>query len=332
MPLQREAPVDPLVLGVELVQAILLLERAADRGLLGSGGVGIARRAARRGRASRQLAGREIAEAETVDIGLVRLGVVTRIGNIGQNAEGIVGEGVAEQDAAGRNDFLGVFLPGARHGGGKPHAGVIERLGEQDVDGRADRVGADSDVRRLHHVQLADEIGAYGAEVDRAATGRRRDAATVKEGFVEVPAEAANRDAGRFAACAVALDRHAGQALQRGRDVRVREFADVFRRNGIHDPDRIALDVQVALERSADAGDDDVFFGCRGGSLRRVLCVSWRSDNRQTRRADQEKAAQPPSLRAIRLCPRPVHFHVSLSVSDRLFIWRRHVRPIGAAF
>jgi hypothetical protein len=66
------------------------------------------------------------------------------------------------------------------------------------------------------------------------------------------------------------LDRHARQALQRRRDVRVGEFTDIFRGDDVDDARRGTLDVEVALERAAKAGDDDVRL-VRGVALADVL-------------------------------------------------------------
>src|SRR3546814_11548359 len=76
--------------------------------------------------------------------------------------------------------------------------------------------------------------------------------------LVEVAAEAAHGDALRFAPRARALDRHARQALQRRRDVRIGKLADILRRDRVDHAGGIALDVEIALQRAADAGDDEI--------------------------------------------------------------------------
>jgi hypothetical protein len=60
--------------------------------------------------------------------------------------------------------------------------------------------------------------------------------------------------------------------LQRGRDVRVRELANVFRGDHVDHAGRLALHVQVALQGTDEAGDDDLLeiLGL-GGAGRRGL-------------------------------------------------------------
>jgi len=72
--------------------------------------------------------------------------------------------------------------------------------------------------------------------------------AAVIQGIDEAAAETADADAGGFTTLARTLDRNARQTLQRRCDVRIREFADIFSRDRVHDTRRIALDVEVALQ------------------------------------------------------------------------------------
>src|SRR6185437_661117 len=105
--------------------------------------------------------------------------------------------------------------------------------------------GRQLDVGRLVHAKLADKVGADRSEVDAAVTSRGRNVAAVIERVDKVLAEAADADAARVAAVAVALDGNAGQALHRGRDVRIRELADGLGRNRIDDARGVALDVEI---------------------------------------------------------------------------------------
>src|SRR5690606_26473991 len=95
-----------------------------------------------------------------------------------------------------------------------------------NVDGCADGVRRHRDVRRLVDRQRADEVRADRAEVNRATARGGREPTAVHQRLVEVAAKAANGDAVRFAASAIALDRNARQALKRGRDVRIGEVTD----------------------------------------------------------------------------------------------------------
>src|SRR3546814_4588662 len=55
----------------------------------------------------------------------------------------------------------------------------------------------------------------------------------------------------------LAVDRDAGDALQRFGEVGVGEFADILGRDGIDDALRIALDIGRCRKAGADTGDDD---------------------------------------------------------------------------
>ena len=97
---------------------------------------------------------------------------------------------------------------------------------------------------------------------------------TVNQGVVEIAAKAADRHPICVAALAGALDRHAWNSLHRGRDVRIGELADVFGGDRIHYTRSITLGVQIALKRSANAGDDNWL---RSIGLVRCLLFSWRN-------------------------------------------------------
>ena len=271
MPLQRDAAVDALVLGPLLFGAILLREPAGQGAAVAGCGCGAGGRVAGRGRAAGELARREVAARPTRHEDAVGIGITAGIDKARQNAERIIGKGIADQRAERRHDMAGAVLKRARGADSGAEAGVVERLGELDVDGRADRTGRQRDVRRLQDANAANEVRTDGAEVDLATAGRGRDAATVIQRRVEVAAKAANRDAGRLTACTGPLDRDAGQALERCRDVRIGKFANVFRRDRVDDTGRGALDVEVALQGAAQAGDDDVGGRRLAGGRRAVI-------------------------------------------------------------
>ena len=133
----------------------------------------------------------------------------------------------------------------------------------------ADGAAGQRRVGRLQHVNFADEIGADRAEVEGAITGARGNLAAVVKGLVEGRAEAADGDfggvaRGRHGAHAgqrtdPAADGHARDALDGGGEVGIGKLADVFGGDRVDHAHRIALDVEAALQRSADAGDHDCF-------------------------------------------------------------------------
>ncbi|MCY1172749.1 hypothetical protein D9M73_128920 [compost metagenome] len=316
MPLQRDAPVIAFVLGAVLLVNILLREPADHRlaiagvGIGGAFGVAGWRATGRSG--ALQLARRVIAALPAVHADTVGVGIAARVDEVGQHAERAIGKGVAQQHAAGRNDLARAILDRARNAGRQTEPRMIERLGKFDIDGRADRARGQRYVGRLEDAQAADEIGTDGREIDLAVAGRGRDPTTIIQRGVEVAAKAADGDAGGFAACARTLDRHARQALQRGRDVRIGEFADVFGRDGVDHASGRTLDVEVALERAAQTRDDNVLADLVGGggvgrrsSLRRyhlrgldILGVAGlrcsrvcQSEREQARSANQDKFA-----------------------------------------
>src|ERR1051326_8734211 len=71
--------------------------------------------------------------------------------------------------------------------------GIVEGLGKFDIDGAADGASRQCRVRRLHHIHLADEIRADGAEIEDTAGGAGNLAAIVKR-FNELGTQAANGD------------------------------------------------------------------------------------------------------------------------------------------
>ena len=76
-----------------------------------------------------------------------------------------------------------------------------------------------------------------------------------------------------FAAVA-AGERDARDALHQFRQVGIGEFADVLRNDAVDRGGFLPLLVERAVERCAEAGDDDVFAGQRlglGGIIRRLL-------------------------------------------------------------
>src|SRR5690606_10517366 len=183
------------------------------------------------------------------------------------DAEALVGEGAAEDAGV----FAGprVALHRARQVAGR---GVVHALdaevgdrpafqlpGGLDVDGRADAAGGRGRAAGLVNLHACDCLGRQVGEVERARVGGvgGLDAGgghlpAVEQHQVEVGADAAHCDLGAFAHRAV--DRHAGNALQRFGQVGIGELADVLGNDAVDDAGRIALEVHRRLQAAADAG------------------------------------------------------------------------------
>ena len=174
-----------------------------------------------------------------------------------QGDVGVIGVGLLIVDAAGQ----------ARNG----EAVEVEGTAGLHVD-LAGKAGLDLVGRaRLVDVNPADEVCRHVLQ-RKGLTGGGEDVATIERG--QGVGQAANRNAGRFAARAVG-DLHARHALQRFDDVIVGQLADVFRHDRIDDLGRLLAHVEGADDRRAHAGDDDVrdfLVGLRrgGGSGRSV--------------------------------------------------------------
>src|SRR5690606_13537567 len=122
----------------------------------------------------------------------------------------------------------------------------------------------------------SDLAGTDAADLQAAAaeTVGTRDLAAVEGDQIEARAEATRGDLGAFAVAA--LDRDAGDALQRLGKVGVRELADVLGADRVDDTGGVALDVHRVLEAVAQPRDDD---GVERGSIARGL----RLDRKSTR-------------------------------------------------
>src|SRR5690606_6542189 len=133
---------------------------------------------------------------------------------------------------------------------------AVERLAGDDVDRCADAARGDRSARGLVDHELADTFRGDVGEVERTgragdeiavlvlpdrgdARGRHRAAV---EGD-EVVARTETTDSHARAFTVDAIDRHAGDALERFREVGVGELADVFGGNAVDDTRRIALEV-----------------------------------------------------------------------------------------
>src|SRR5690606_28383289 len=121
--------------------------------------------------------------------------------------------------------------------------------------------------------------------VRRSAVSRGRDRFhAVQADAGELRAETAHRD--RAALAGVALDRDAGNALQRFGEILVGEFGDVLGDDHVHRAGRVALLVERLVERGAQAGDDDLV--AARGRVARLLRLDRRNRQRRERRAARQ--------------------------------------------
>src|SRR6185295_9128256 len=99
-----------------------------------------------------------------------------------------------------------------------------------------------------------DALRASGGRVARdGADVRRRKLAAIQRHEIEAGAEAAHRDGAAFAVDTV--DGHAGDALQRLREIGVRKLADVFGGNRVDHAGGVALGFHRRLQAAADTGN-----------------------------------------------------------------------------
>src|SRR5690606_30316116 len=163
----------------------------------------------------------------------------------------------------------GVVLPLHADAAGQAGFGV-ERTAGADVDRGADAARRNRGAAGLVDLQGADAFRCEIREVEGPAGAAREVArlvgadrlnvggghrATVQGHQVEAAAEAADRDLRAFTV--IAVDGHAGNALERFRQVGVGELADVFRGDRVDDAAVAALDLDRLLDRGANTGDDN---------------------------------------------------------------------------
>ena len=128
--------------------------------------------------------------------------------------------------------------------------GDIRAAGLVDLDG-VDRLGGE--VREIERARIAGDTATGRGAV--AECVRRRHLPAVERHHVELRAEAARGDHRAFAVAAV--DRDAGDSLQRLGEIRVRELADVFGIDRVDHADRVALGLHRSLETATQARDHD---------------------------------------------------------------------------
>ncbi len=199
-----------------------------------------------------------------VELGLAGLAALIRCGR--QDADGAIGKSVRQDARHFRGDRRAFEARGvidALDADAALEAGAIQRTRGLDVDDRTNAAGGQAGTARLVHFHPGDAFGGEVAEIE-AARGRRFAAAAqarcghlaaVQQHQVEVRAEPANGDGRAFTA--VAVNRHAGDALERFGQVGIGELADVFSGDRVDDALRFALHIQRCAQAGADAGDDD---------------------------------------------------------------------------
>ena len=278
--LEDRLPVDALALAVDDVVARVLRHLIDVGRARAIGDVGGARVAWLRERTPIVL-GTEIAIAEA-DIGLVRAETPLLERTEDEHADTIVGEGVGEDARNFGRHVLAAILRRVDHAARRQraaHSGLVEGTRGANVDRRTDAARRNARATRLVDFECGDALRSEVREIERArdrcavavADRRGRELAAVERDEIVLGAEAADGDELAFAVRTV--DRHAGDALERFGQVGVGELADILGRDRVDNALRVALEVDRAAERSADAGNDDIAARigpvCGRGALRR---------------------------------------------------------------
>src|SRR5690606_22213828 len=128
---------------------------------------------------------------------------------------------------------------GLRRTGGLVHGHAVDGFRSQLRE--VERTGTGAHAAH-HRLAAAEAVGA-------------RDLAAVEGDEVELRTEATRGDLRAFAV--TALDRDAGDALQRLGEVGVRELADVLGADRVHHASGVALDVHRLVKAAAQARNDD---------------------------------------------------------------------------
>ena len=192
-------------------------------------------------------------------------------GEIG--TEGLVVIGPGDQAGDPRARFLGqAVIAQLRGDGGGQTRIIVESAGREQVHRGPQRAFIHGSGGRLGDADLVEEIGRESVEVETpAAVGTAGRIRTTRggEGFHavdadpgEVGAQTTDRDLAAFTGHAI--DRDARNALDRFRQVQVRECGDVFGDNRVNHTIGIALHVQGCSQRLAVAGHGHNVFGFLG--------------------------------------------------------------------
>jgi len=109
--------------------------------------------------------------------------------------------------------------------------------------------------RTLIHIDCIDEIRGENREIERPGPGWRRQFATIEIHLSEFGVKTADTD--ELALPGAALNLHAGDSLQRFRQILFWEFADIFGSNRIDDRNRMALILDGRDQAFTKTSDDD---------------------------------------------------------------------------
>jgi hypothetical protein len=151
-----------------------------------------------------------------------------------------------------------VVVAGERRADEREAGLAAERIAGVEIDHRAQRAFVEAGLGGLVDHQAREQLGGEDVEIEGAvavgagAVGRGGDGLEpVEANAGELRAEAANGD--RAALAGIALDRDAGDALERFGEVLVGELGDVLGDDRVDRGDRIALDVDRGAERGAES-------------------------------------------------------------------------------
>ncbi len=221
---------------------------------------GVAARAAEGGGAARRGVARRpahAAEALLVDGALA-------VGHRQQGADPAIGPGVGDQRRSARVHVPGQVVVAALRADRGGEAVVVERARRAQVHRRAQRTLVHLRRLGLAHGDVAEQLGGEHVEVETAAAvgaagavggaggGQRLEPVDAHAG--EVRAQATHRDRAAFAG--VAVDRDAGNALQRLGQVQVGKLADVLGHDRVDLLGAEALLVQRLFQAGAEGADD----------------------------------------------------------------------------
>ena len=183
-----------------------------------------------------------------------------------RKSEGLVGIVPCEQAGDARRNVVVQVVVATLHGGNDLRPCTIcQRVAGVEVDDRTKRTFIERCRRRFVDDDRIEQLGCEDVEVEctiaveRCTVDRGRDRFhAVDADTRELGAEAADSDLPTFAC--IAFNRDTGNALERFREVGVREFCDVFSDDDVDLANRFALRCDSSVQRFAEAGnDDDVF-------------------------------------------------------------------------
>ena len=226
------------------------------------------------------------------EVGLTLLALVTvdlrlalAVGERERSAEAVVEPLIGIEAGQARIVRAAVFVIGVFGRERELAPLVVERLAGDEIHRGAQRAFIGVGGSRLEHLQRAEQVGGEYVEVEAAAairrgaritgSGVRHGLETIDAHAREIAAQAAHRDAAAFAV--VAVQRDAGQSLQRLGQVGVREIRDVLGVDGIHHHVGVLLQLDRVSQRHAVTGYRDLadLLGrvIRGRRLHRIRAI-----------------------------------------------------------